>query len=446
MGNTHTLTVTLFGMPSVLLGNQSLKDHIHTKAQALLYYLITTQRTYYRDELASLFWPDMPDSQARKNLRNILPVLRTYLESHIEVTRNTVTFNRYTSYWLDVEAFQALVGIDPARVSTEALWQAMDLYPDDFLTGFYVRNAPLFEDWMLLMRRNLHDMASDVLDTLARRHLEQGDYKVALQATRRLLEMEPWRESAHRQQMLALAGMGQRSAAISQYEVCHRILLEEFQLEPEDETKSLYEQIQSPNGTIFHTTMDSQAMLGHQPHANGKPAEEPRYASKPFQSVLSPDGQYVAVTTEEATIHVECLIPGQPSQVFRGHTADITALIFSPDGSMLVSASIDCTVRVWNMASSSVRSILQGHEEVVTLLAFHPDGTLLATAGREQAVHLWHPNDGRLLNTFSGPSAPLTYMSFVPSGTALVGTSLDLWMWIWEIDTGQVWSKRLWRA
>src|SRR5690606_12515409 len=57
------------------------------------------------------------------------------------------------------------------------------------------------------------------------------------------LQLEPFREEAHRLLMRLLAESGQRSAALAQYEVCVRILDEELGVEPDDETVALYEQI-----------------------------------------------------------------------------------------------------------------------------------------------------------------------------------------------------------
>src|SRR5256885_1694173 len=65
----------------------------------------------------------------------------------------------------------------------------------------------------------------------------------AIQYGYRQLELEPWREEAHRQVMRLLALSGQRSAALAQYESCRRALLEELGVEPEPETTGLYERI-----------------------------------------------------------------------------------------------------------------------------------------------------------------------------------------------------------
>ena len=57
---------------------------------------------------------------------------------------------------------------------------------------------------------------------------------------RRLLELEPWREEAHRQLMIWLAQSGQRNAALVQYELCCRALAEELGVEPDEATRALH--------------------------------------------------------------------------------------------------------------------------------------------------------------------------------------------------------------
>jgi hypothetical protein len=61
----------------------------------------------------------------------------------------------------------------------------------------------------------------------------------------RQVEMEPYREEAHRQLMHILARTGQRSAALAQYETCRRVLVEELGVEPTQETQALYKRIRS---------------------------------------------------------------------------------------------------------------------------------------------------------------------------------------------------------
>ncbi len=80
-----------------------------------------------------------------------------------------------------------------------------------------------------------------------------GDYKTAHQHTLQQLELDPWREEAHRQMMRVLALDGQRSAAIVQYETCRQVLAEELDVEPSAETRELYDQIRL--GTLSPKTV-----------------------------------------------------------------------------------------------------------------------------------------------------------------------------------------------
>ena len=61
----------------------------------------------------------------------------------------------------------------------------------------------------------------------------------------RLLTIEPASEAGHRQKMVVLARMGQRSTALQQYVACRRILSEELGVDPSPETMAIYELILS---------------------------------------------------------------------------------------------------------------------------------------------------------------------------------------------------------
>jgi len=60
-------------------------------------------------------------------------------------------------------------------------------------------------------REHLHCQVMDALYCLADARLQRGRYGEAQRYARRQIELEPWREEAHRQLMRALALSGQRS-------------------------------------------------------------------------------------------------------------------------------------------------------------------------------------------------------------------------------------------
>src|SRR5712691_7067370 len=114
------LCLELLGTPHLCLEDKPLTGFITKKAQALLIYLAVTQRAHSRDVLASLFWRDMPEWQAKKNLRNILPNLRSLVGSHVLITRHAVAFNRDSPYRIDVEVSQSTLVWSQARTELDA--------------------------------------------------------------------------------------------------------------------------------------------------------------------------------------------------------------------------------------------------------------------------------------------------------------------------------------
>ena len=162
--------------------------------------------------------------------------LRDLLGDALLVDRQTVAFNRDQPYHLDTEHFATGLSA-PLTPATHTSYQnALTLYRGDFLEGFYVRDAPDFEQWVLVQRAHYREAVMQGLHTLAHWHEQQGDLSQSITHTRRLLTLEPWREEAHRHLMLRLARNGQRAAALAQFESCQRILEEELAVTPDAET------------------------------------------------------------------------------------------------------------------------------------------------------------------------------------------------------------------
>jgi DNA-binding SARP family transcriptional activator len=250
------LQIRLLGHPKVSLNDNDIPPGagVSKKALALLFYLVSTGHRHSRDELASLFWCDMPDAQARKNLRNILPVLRRCFNSHLSITHHMIGFERTAPYSLDVEQFCTVLKPDLQQQSLQTLSEATALYTGDFLTGFHIGDSPVFEEWMTGQRERLHGLAVAGLTEIAERSLRETAYHPGLNAVQRLLQLEPWSERAHQLQMELLAASGERDRALMQYEQCRQVLAQEFGVEPTSQTHELYQQIKAgAYHTLAHT-------------------------------------------------------------------------------------------------------------------------------------------------------------------------------------------------
>ncbi|MBX2997892.1 MAG: hypothetical protein KF893_05230 [Caldilineaceae bacterium] len=234
-----SLELTLFGSPQVRRHGQVVTGFRSGKAQALLYYLAVTGRPHTRSTLTGLLWGDQPETSARVSLSKCLSNLHELLGDALLIDRQSVSFNRGVPYHLDTEAFAAAVSVPVTAASAQTLQAALTLYRGDFLEGFYVRDAPDFEQWLLGQRAQYRESVLQGLHALAV-YAEQEDHlSQAIAYTRRLLALEPWREEAHRRLMRLLAASGQRAAALAQYESCRRVLDEELAVEPDAETVAL---------------------------------------------------------------------------------------------------------------------------------------------------------------------------------------------------------------
>ncbi len=223
------------------------------KAVALLVYLAVTGRSHSRDALATLFWPEHDQSQARAGLRRALATLKKALgEVWLDVDRETVGLNPGAEVWLDVEEFQARLAecrthghsqeeVCPACLPLLA--EAAALYRDDLLAGFTLRDSPGFDEWQFFQTEGLRDELASALERLVQGHSGQGEFEPAIVYARRWLALDPLHEPAHRCLMQLYAWSGQRAAALRQYGECERVLQEELGVPPEEETAQVYQAI-----------------------------------------------------------------------------------------------------------------------------------------------------------------------------------------------------------
>ncbi|MCB0163434.1 MAG: AAA family ATPase, partial [Anaerolineae bacterium] len=216
------------------------------KAVALLCYLAVQSQPASRTHLADLFWGEKSEERGRGNLSRVLHNISSILPNCLQTDRHLVQFRRPTVLWLDTDVFRDLA----RSPQVEDLTVAATLYQGDLMADFYLDDSPQFETWLVAERESWHLEFRQVLQKLVNHHLQDRDYRQGLNYARQLLTLDPWREEVHRQVMQLLAVTGQRSAALSQYETCRRILADELAVEPALETVTLYEQIRDGRLTL----------------------------------------------------------------------------------------------------------------------------------------------------------------------------------------------------
>jgi len=212
------------------------------KARALVAYLACTPgRLAERPKVASLLWGDRGEEQARASLRQTLSVLRKALEGaerEILLTPPGGLALARDALSVDVAEFETL-----ARSSRrDDLERAIALYRGPFLDGFDARAEP-FEEWASAMRTQFAESAAAALGTLISEYEAAGADQRALPFARRLVDLDPLREDAHRAAMRLYQRSGRRNEALRQYQECVAVLDADLGVEPEAKTKALYEDI-----------------------------------------------------------------------------------------------------------------------------------------------------------------------------------------------------------
>ncbi|MCA9981049.1 MAG: NACHT domain-containing protein, partial [Anaerolineales bacterium] len=235
------LRLQLLGHPHIIYRDKPVYALTSAKSQAVLYYLAVWQRSVSRLALGSLLWADKSESEARVNLRKALQHLQKALPDCLITTRETVALDM-SLVETDVAAFLSVVA-SPTPLALEAQQKAAALYVGEFLAGFHLDDAPEFEQWQSHERQRLHNTAVSLFTHIAQHHLQRRNTPDALEATQRLLTLEPWREEAHQQMMRLLAADGQIEAALAQYQTCQQRLKTELDLAPSAATEQLRQRI-----------------------------------------------------------------------------------------------------------------------------------------------------------------------------------------------------------
>jgi len=243
------LHIRFFGTPVFMVGDRPLTALTRSPILTNLFAFLVTYRVrpHSRSVLAAMFWPNVPESQARRNLNSHLWRLRRMLDvpaaqpSYFLSDEQTIQLNPATPYWLDVAEFEAATAVllqsphDDAGLAAETvsrLEYAVDLYCGDFLEGVYA-------DWCLGPRERLREQYLLALETLLRAHLAMGQLEAALRHAQSLAQADPLHEDAHFQLIQLYARLGRQHEARAQYRRYETLWLDELQLDPSPRMKAL---------------------------------------------------------------------------------------------------------------------------------------------------------------------------------------------------------------
>jgi DNA-binding SARP family transcriptional activator len=192
-----------------------------------------------REEAVAALWPDAQLEPGAVRFRVALHALNDALEPDrpartptrfVHATTGRVVLDHRVQ--VDVDDFQQLSRLvrkepDPARARELGL-RAVELYRGPFLA-----DTPYLE-WAGSVRAELAEAFADLTIRVAELELESSDGNLgrAAQLARRILEHDPYRESAYRLVARALLAQGDTAAAQQVWKTCRACLTSELDVEP----------------------------------------------------------------------------------------------------------------------------------------------------------------------------------------------------------------------
>ncbi|RPI79070.1 MAG: hypothetical protein EHM45_04245 [Desulfobacteraceae bacterium] len=248
------LNFFLFGLPRIESKGILLDIH-RRKTLALAAYLALSPAPQNRDILAAMLWPESDTFSARASLRTILWELKNVIKSErLTIERERVVLNQVQGFWVDVNQFRSLLDKGNTHDHHEK-WacptclpfftQAVELYRQQFMEGFFLPVGEPFEDWKRSQAENLRTEMLKALKRIVHYHSDREEFDQAIAYAHRWLKADPLDESVHELLMQLFVWIGQFTAALRQYEECRGILSEELDTKPQETLTRLYQTIKN---------------------------------------------------------------------------------------------------------------------------------------------------------------------------------------------------------
>ncbi|MFL5266554.1 MAG: BTAD domain-containing putative transcriptional regulator [Stellaceae bacterium] len=283
-----------------------------------------------RDRVAVLLWEDMPDAQARGNLRQLLAATRRHAP-FLEADAGSIGFSA-GMVETDLAAFEAAIAQD----TPAALERAAELYRADLLDGFSLRDRD-FGDWLTGERERLREHAVQLFLRLMERAAATG-VEPAIRWALRILAVDPVHEPAHRGLMELYAAQGRHAAALRQYEQLRETLSRELGTRPEPETDALIRRIRDDRRSPARPSLElSSAEINGDGRAEAQPLpgapaipETPSIVVLPFQNLSGdPEQEYFSdgivedITTALSRFRSLFVISRNSAFTYKGRAVDV---------------------------------------------------------------------------------------------------------------------------
>lgn len=242
------LDICGFGIPRVSAEDLGeLRFQTDKSLELLVVAALSPDKQLTRSSAAASMRMDVPESQARKALSTDLWRMRKAFDSvgldssdYVQSDPRGIGLNPEAPIRLDLLDFErsydclgAIPAFDLNQDQADKLKSLTELWRDEILVGFDY-------EWCFVLRERLRSKYTALVDQLLHFALERDNWSEAVVWAKRLLELDPLMEHAHRALMQCHFLTGNRAMAIRQYGDCKAILARELAVEPSEETTRMY--------------------------------------------------------------------------------------------------------------------------------------------------------------------------------------------------------------
>lgn len=219
----------LFGSPQIFLDGQPVIFSFG-KINALLFYMFVN-KTVSRDEVAGLLWPEMDEKNAKKNLRNTIYQANKILgDDYIfSPNRKILLLNESLPITSDISLFRE-------RPETH-----LELYKDQFLKGFFLKDSEDFELWTVKMRNYFEKIFINECYRKVKQDIEMMNYHHVEKYIQQLIDIDEFDERNYQLLMTYYQKIERHEKVIEVYYELADILHLELGIDPSKETRELFE-------------------------------------------------------------------------------------------------------------------------------------------------------------------------------------------------------------